>query len=97
MKTLSLQGRPDVRNIIEMPDKVFQAWYNLKREATLRLLNDYTQFASIPHLGYDNAQYTMSAITLVGGQLEALQKGLSFLETLKKNRDLWLAKQNDGA
>ncbi len=87
MKELSLKNRPDIRAIFALPEAEFLDWFEPRYAAALQLLQDYELFASIPHLGYPDQEFTMEAITHVEHHLETLQEGLRFLGAI---RTYWL-------
>ncbi len=82
----ALQIRSDLTDILGKPEAEFREWFEPRREAVERLLHDYELFASIPHLGYETDPHTMSAITHVKDELQALRDGREYLYALAKAR-----------
>jgi hypothetical protein len=93
MKSVSLKKRPDVKAIVDLDDVKFEWWYHQRREALTRLLGDYRLFAGIPNLNYPDALYSMSAITCVRDQLDALYKASKSLKAIREFRDRRKAKE----
>lgn len=91
MEELNLKNRPDIRAILALPEVEFLYWYEPRYTAALQLLQDYELFASIPHLGYPDHEFTMEAMTHVGNHLETLQEGLRFLRAIRTH---WLKKRS---
>jgi hypothetical protein len=79
--------RPDVEKILSMVDNEFDWWYEARKTATTKLIESYKLFASIPDLGYGTGEHIMTSQTHVQTHLDTLEKGLEYLEVIKKARD----------
>lgn len=86
MKMINIKNRPDIDKIIMQSDTDFHKWYSERKEVTERILRDYELFASIPNLGYQH-ENSMEAITAVRDQIDALKKGLEYLDALSELRN----------
>lgn len=89
----SIRIRPDIKRILAQPEDEFERWYTERRDATERLIADYTLFASIPNLAYPTLEYTMAAMTHVNDHLKYLREGLEYLTEIAKTKGYYSKKE----
>lgn len=78
--------RPDVVKIIKMPDREYDIWYDLRYQVTMKLLQQWELFASIPCLNYGDKQYNMDAMASIRSQIRYLKDGIDYLKKIDELR-----------
>lgn len=81
--------RSDIEEILKFSDEEFYKWYETRKNVTVKLLQDYQLFSTIPALKYgsEEQKLDMTAYIHVDKHLQYLKKGLEYLLMIKTLRE----------